>query len=212
MTYGQNEPKDWIKEKIEKVRIGLKFLKWEGFCQSVELRSDPTNAFSRRRWGGISTADVHSPFPRSCSWEHLPTRSDSLLNELRIFPSKHVPFLMARSCQWSQYLCWESLSTSIPSWIFTPILNPSKLLTSHLSGTFECYYANFSPCDSSVDFDVSGLVSTFETSRHNKGRFIRKSQIFISLHPNPWNSLRLALCLQEINRKYILSFQILPRY
>lgn len=50
VTYGQNEPKDQIKEKIEKVRIGLKFLKREGFCQYVELRrSDPTNAFCRRR-------------------------------------------------------------------------------------------------------------------------------------------------------------------
>lgn len=93
-----------------KIRIGLKFLMWEGFCQSLELKrtnTEPTRTFYRK---GSDYGDPpgqmfishfsHPDLSYVCPCEII----HDTLNELSIFPGKRAPFVMDQCCQRSQHL------------------------------------------------------------------------------------------------------------
>lgn len=95
------------------------------------------------------------------------------------------------------------MSTTIPSWTLTFILDLSALPTSHQCGNFQCYYANSSPYNSSVN--VSGLVSIFETTEQSTVRLICQHPTFYMITSHSWNSLRAPHFLQDINKVEKLS-------
>lgn len=75
-------------------------------------------------------------------------------------------------------------ANAVPSWVFTLILNPWTPLTSHLSGSFQGYFANSSLSASSGGWNVSELLFLFEITEQSADRLIYKCRTFLSSTPN----------------------------